>query len=244
MPKLIRQPAALAAFVLAALAATPSGAIDPGNLNLITFQNRTGGDIRYIFLSPGDSDYWGTDILGANRLLADDEDVGFYIHYPERCNEFDIFAVGQEEAFLVYGYEICDDEEAEVRLTRRNLDDEAPEFTFTTVTLANATDEEIWYLFFSPGDSDMWGVDQLDQATILAPGEALSVLLPIGESAVRYDVQAVDGKADSYTFYVEIEPGVDEFQFEIAPGDRDGGPDSGVASPPIARLGPPSLPPG
>jgi hypothetical protein len=50
MPKLIRQPAALAAFVLAALAATPSGAIDPGNLNLITFQNRTGGDIRYIFM--------------------------------------------------------------------------------------------------------------------------------------------------------------------------------------------------
>jgi len=206
---------------LAAVAAAPARAVDPANLNLITFENRTGDDIRYIFLSPGDSDYWGTDILGANRVLPDDTDLGFFIHYPERCNDFDIYAVGEEGAYLVYDYEICDGEPAEVRLRSRKLDDEPPAFNFTTVTIENATDVEIWYLFFSPGDSEMWGVDQLDRETILAPGDALSVLLPIGEETVRYDVRAVDADDDTYTFYVEIGPDEGEQVFSIVNTDID-----------------------
>jgi hypothetical protein len=208
-------------LLLAASALAPAHAVDPDNLNLITFKNRTGDDIRYIFLSPGDSDYWGTDILGATRVLPDDEELGFFIHYPERCNEFDIFAVGEAAAYLVYDYEICDGEPAEVRLTRRNLDEDAPEFTFTTVTIENATDYDIWYLFFSPGDSEMWGVDQLDRSTILTPGETLSVLLPVGEEPARYDVRAVDEDEDTYTFYVEIGADAGEQVFSIVNSDID-----------------------
>lgn len=204
------------------LVATPSLAIDPDNLNLITFENRTGDDIRYIFLSPSDSQHWGTDILGTTRVLHDDDDLGFFIHYPDRCNEFDIYAIGSsDQAYLVYGYEICDGEEADVRLTRRNLNDDAPEFDFTTVELANDTDYEIWYLFFSPGDSDMWGVDQLDRDTILNPGESVSLLLPAESNEVRYDVQAVDEDEDTYTFYVEISPKDDEQEFSIVNSDLD-----------------------
>ncbi len=208
--------------LVACLTAGTASAIDPDNLNLITFENRTGAEIRYIFLSPSDSQYWGTDILGSTRTLADNADLGFYIHYPERCNEFDIYAVGaRDEAFLVYNYEICDGTPAEVRLTRRNLDDEAPGFDYTTITIKNDTDYEIWYLFFSPGDSEMWGVDQLDKETILDPGEELSVLLPISNETVRYDVRAVDEDEDTYTFYVEVEPGSDEHVYSIVNGDLD-----------------------
>ena len=212
--------AATALFLM--LTAQTLPAVSPDELNLITFRNSTGEDITYIFLSPGDSEHWGTDILGSTRVLADDEELGFYIHYPDRCNEFDIYAVGgNEEAFLVYGFEICDDEEAEVEFTRRNLDAEAPDFEFTTVTIANDTDYEIHYLFFSPGDSQVWGVDQLDRETTMAPGESVSVLLPVGDAAVRYDVQAVDEDEDTYTFFVEIDPNLDEHTYSIVNSDID-----------------------
>jgi hypothetical protein len=209
-------------MLLSLLAAAPAGAVDPDNLNRITFENRTGDDIRYIFLSPSDSVYWGSDILGASRLLADDQDLAFYIHYPDACNEFDIYAISaSDEAYLVYGYEICDDKEATVRLTRRNLDEDAVAFSFTTVTIDNATDYDLWYIFFSPGDSNMWGVDQLDEATILTPGESYSVLLPVSDDVVRYDVRAIDEDRDSYTFFVEIEPDREAHFYSIENSDLD-----------------------
>jgi hypothetical protein len=212
----------LISTLLAMLAAVPAGAVDPDNLNLITFENRTGDDIRYIFLSPSDSIYWGSDILGSTRVLNNDQDLGFYIHYPDQCNEFDIYAISaSEEAYLVYGHEICDGEEAKVRLTRSNLDEEAVAFSFTTVTIENATDYDLWYIFFSPGDSNMWGVDQLDEETILSPGEVYSVLLPISDEVVRYDVRAVDEDQDTYTFFVEIDPEREEHFYSIENSDLD-----------------------
>ena len=208
--------------LLAVLAAAPASAVNPDNLNRITFENRTGDSIRYIFLSPSDSVYWGTDILGSTRVLADDNDLAFYIHYPDQCNEFDIYAVGSDDnAYLVYDHEICDGTEETIRLNQRNLDENAPSFDFTTVTIENDTSYELWYIFFSPGDSNMWGVDQLDEETILNPGEAVSLLLPIGDEAVRYDVRAVDEDDDTYTFYVEIDPDRDEHVYSIVNGDLD-----------------------
>lgn len=218
----IRAPILAVLTLGAGLLAVPSMAVNPENLNLITFQNRTGSDIRYIFLSPSDSQYWGTDILGSTRVLNDDEELAFYIHYPDRCNDFDIYAIGaDDEAFVVYGYEICDGKQAEVRLGRRDLKDDAASFDFASVEIANDTDYEIWYLFFSPGDSSMWGVDQLDKETILDPGESVSLLLPLTDAEVRYDVRAVDQDEDTYTFYVEIGPGNDEYLFSVVNSDLD-----------------------
>jgi hypothetical protein len=219
---LSRTPGRAALALCACLAAAPSWAVDPDELNLITFENRTGSDIRYVFLSPSDSSYWGTDILGSSRVLGNDEDVAFFIHYPAACNEFDIVAIASDgEAFVVYGYEICDGREAVVRLSEQDLNDDAPRFDFATIQIANDTDYEIWYLFFSPGDSDMWGVDQLDKDTILDPGESVRLLLPLTEESVHYDVRAVDEDEDTYTFYVEVGPAGNEYLFSITNGDLD-----------------------
>ncbi len=149
------------AMAIALVACAPRvEAVDPDNLNLITFDNQTGVSIQYLFLSPGDSRHWSTDILGSSRVLRDGEELGFFMHYPEACNEFDIYAVGSNDpAYLVFGHEICDGRESLVRLSRRDLADSAPDFDFSEVTLVNSTDYEILYLFFSPGDSSMWGVD-------------------------------------------------------------------------------------
>lgn len=208
--------------LLLLVCAGPAKAVDPDELNLITFQNRTGVTIQYLFLSPGDSRHWSTDILGSSRVLRDDDELSFYIHYPERCNDFDIYAIGDnDQAFLLYDYEICDDEEAKVRISRRDLSDSAPDFDFATVTIENGTDYDMWYVFFSPGDSSMWGVDQLDSETILEPGDSFSVLLPVSDESVRYDVRAVDEDEDTYTFYVEIDNDRDNYSFEIEMSDLD-----------------------
>lgn len=197
-------------------------AIEPENLNNITFQNGTGMAIEYVFLSPGDSEYWGTDILGANRVLDNGDSLGFFIHYPKRCNDFDIMAVAENrDAYTIYDYEICDGEEAVIQLSRHNLDETAPAFEFTEITLENQLSYEIWYMFFSPADSEMWGVDQLDENSVLAPGDSLSVLLPIGAREVRYDVQAVDQDEDTYTFYVELDNSKSSYLFAVEPADLD-----------------------
>lgn len=212
-----------AGVVLAIVLASPlTFAADPSGLNQITFENRTGDEIRYLFLSPGDSQFWGTDVLGASRTLADDQDVSFFIDYPSECNSFDIYAATTSgRAYLVYDHEICDGKAATVRFTRRNLDAEAVKFNYTIVNLKNDTRYEIQYLFFSPGDSNMWGVDQLDTTTTLSPGETLSMLLPLTKDVARYDVRAVDVDDDTYSFAVEIDPTLSEHNYPIEESDRD-----------------------
>ena len=58
--------AVAAALVLACAAS--AFAFNPDELNKITFQNTTGTKIEMIFLSPGDSEYWGPDIIGADYV--------------------------------------------------------------------------------------------------------------------------------------------------------------------------------
>ena len=51
---------------------------DSENLNLVTFTNRTAAVIEFIFLSPGDSEYWGPEILGSERTLDVGSSLGFF----------------------------------------------------------------------------------------------------------------------------------------------------------------------
>lgn len=211
-----------AILLLSIMGRAQAQGIDPANLNLITFHNETGGTIEYVFLSPGDSGHWSTDILGSHRVLDNRDSLGFYIHYPNRCDEFDIMAIGGNgNAFTLFDYQICDGREAHITLDQKSLDESAPELDLVEIVLENELNYEIQYLFFSPGDSIMWGVDQLDAHTILQPGQAVSVLLPVQDREVRYDVQAVDEDHDSYTFFVEVDNSRDRFTFEVEPQDID-----------------------
>ncbi len=197
-------------------------AIDPDDLNHITFHNDTGYDIKYLFLSPGDSGHWGTDILNAERWLYDGDSLAFFIYYPDECNTFDIKAIDEDnDSYIIWDYEICDSESAEIYLTLDQLSDSSDDLDLVTVNLSNDTDYDIWYLFFSPDDSKMWGVDQLDEQTILQPGETLSLLLPVTDQLVGYDVHAVDEDEDTYTFSVEVDDSTGEYYFSITYADLD-----------------------
>ncbi|MFW6288493.1 MAG: hypothetical protein ACOC2Q_01800, partial [Spirochaetota bacterium] len=165
----------LMAIALALLVTAGASGLDPSNLNRVTFVNSTGSDFVYLFFSPGDSEYWGADVLGTTRTLDDGEQVSFFIHYPEYSNEFDFLAIDEDgDAYIIWNYEISDAEPALIEVTLEDYEGGYDLPDLARVNLTNSTDYDMWYVMFSPGDSAMWGIDMLDDESILAVGETLS----------------------------------------------------------------------
>ena len=211
--------------VLVLLGASAAFAFDPDELNKITFQNSTGTKIEMIFLSPGDSQYWGPEIIGADYYLKDGGSIGYYVHYPNKSFTFDIMATDDKgNKFEVRDFVIADGKEANVTLTKKNLNQEAPDFTLATVHIQNNTGHELEYLFVSPNDSDAWGVDLLDENTTVANGDQHSFVLAVGKEKVKYNLMAVDENNDEYKFNMTIDPRTKkEFTWTIDTEDLDTG---------------------
>ncbi len=198
---------ALAAFILAVISAASVFAFDPDELNKITFVNATGTKIEMIFLSPGDSKFWGPDLIGADYILKDASSVSYYVHYPDKKFKFDIMATDdQGNKFEMRDFPIADGKEARVRITQSDLSDSAPDFKLATLEVQNNTGKEIEYLFISPSDSDAWGVDLLDAESTLSDGDSHSIVIPIGKDKVTYNLMAADENNDEYVFDVKIDP--------------------------------------
>ena len=195
--------------------------LNPDKLNSISFYNNTGFDIWYLFFSPGDSSEWGADILGSTRTLANGQELDFYLHYPERCNTFDFMAIDEEgDAYYIWDFEVCDGNEAFFEITLDNYDPTGSvNFEFAEVLVGNDTPYEMYFVFFSPSDSQMWGIDMLDAETTLEPGDALSLLVPVSASATSYDVRAVDEDFDDYAFRVEVDDSRESLSRPIQMGD-------------------------
>ncbi|MFW5741745.1 MAG: hypothetical protein ACOC2D_00595 [Spirochaetota bacterium] len=206
----------LVEVLLVTAVATATQAIDPTNLNRVTFVNKTGHDIVYLFFSAGDSAYWGADVLGTTRTLDDGERTGFYVHYPDTTNAFDFLAIDEDgRAYIIWEYEITDGETAVIEVTRGDLEGGYDLPTLATVDLINDTGYDIWYAFFSPGDSRMWGIDILDDETILESEETLSLYVPVTDTPTRYDFHGVDADEDAYEFYVELSDARSEYTYAI-----------------------------
>jgi len=211
----------LAAVVFAAVSVAAVFAFSPDELNKITFQNTTGGKIEMIFLSPGDSQFWGPDIIGADYFLKNGATLGYYVHYPDKSFKFDIMATDENgNKFEVRDFEMTDGKEASVNLTPRSLNSTAPDFTLATVHIENNTGHELQYLFVSPSDSDAWGVDLLDEETTVADGDEHRFVLAVGKERVKYNLMAVDENDDVYKFNLTIDPKAKkEFTWSIDPTD-------------------------
>jgi len=215
----------LAAAAFAAISAASVFAFNPDELNKITFQNTTGGKIEMIFLSPGDSKFWGPDIVGADYFLKSGATIGYYVHYPEKSFSFDIMATDENgNKFEVRDFLMTDGKEASVKFTPKSLNATAPDFTLATVHLENNTGFEVQYLFVSPSDSDAWGVDLLDEESTIADGDEHSFVLAVGKDKVKYNLMAVDENGDEYRFNMTIDPKAKkEFTWSIDPEDIEKG---------------------
>jgi hypothetical protein len=199
--------AIIAAVALVLIATASAFAFDPDELNKITFQNTTGTKIEMIFLSPGDSEFWGPDLIGADYVLKDGGSIGYYVHYPEASFKFDVLATDdQGNKFELRDLNLTDGKESIVKLTSKNLNDTSPDFTLFTLEVTNNTGYEIDYLFISPNDSDAWGADLLDEETTLADGDSHSIVIPVGKDKVKYNLMAADEYDDEYSFDLTLDP--------------------------------------
>ncbi len=207
---------------LVVLAAAAAFAFNPDELNKVTFQNKTGTKIQMIFLSPGDSDWWGPDLIGADYVMKDSSTLGYYVHYPDKSFKFDILAVDDKgDKFEVYDYVLTDGKEATISFTQKNLTGKADDFTLATVELTNTTGNEIEYLFISPEDSKAWGSDLLDSETTLADGDSHSVVIPVGDKETKYNIMAVDENNDEYQFTIKLAASKeDTYTYSIEPADK------------------------
>ncbi len=203
-------------IIIAIACAASAFAFDPEELNKITFTNSTGKAIQIIFLSPSDSEEWGPDIIGADYELSNGKSISYFVHYPDSTGDFDIVAVDEEgNAFELYDYTLTDGKAAAITFTKKNLNTSAEDLAYVTLYVENAIESEIHYLFISPADSEAWGVDLLDEETVLAPGDVASFIIPAGDSAVDYNVMGVDEEGNEYTFDITIDPKAGE-ELEVA----------------------------
>ena len=209
------------AILLCLIFGTGVFALDPDELNNVAIFNNSGGDIVYLFLSPGDSEYWGPDILGSERTLEHRSALGFYIHYPDACNTFDFMAIDSDgNAYVKWDVEICDESEATISITGQDLSDSPPEVEYISLEIVNNASYDMWFVFLSPADSNMWGVDLLDEESILEAGASAEFLVPIGSQKGTYDFLGVDEDNDDYRFSLEIDPAEgDELFVEITDDD-------------------------
>jgi hypothetical protein len=217
---MIRKGILVAAF-LAGLGLVAASAFDPDSLDKVTFKNSTGTKIEMIFLSPGDSDYWGPDLVGADYVMKDNSTLGFYVDYPDETFKFDILAVDDKgNQFEVYDYELGTGKDQLVSFTKKNSTGAAPDFKLANLSLTNNTGYEIEYLFVSPEDTDAWGADLLDEETTLADGDTHNIVIPVGEDKVKYYVMAADEDNDEYQFSFTIDPAKKtEYKFTIDESD-------------------------
>ena len=206
----------LTIFILIAL---QSFAFDEEALNLVYFENLTSNTIEFIFLSPGDSEYWGPDLLNAEEVLGAGETLGFYLLYPNDCDDFDILAVDENgSTMIIYDYTICDEEEEFIQFVKKDFRDEPPDFELVTIYISNDT-IPIYYLFISPKDSALWGSDFLDKDTILESDGYFSLLFPASEELTAYNLMAIDEDGDRYQFNFDVGLESDEYVFSIEVGD-------------------------
>jgi hypothetical protein len=114
-------------------------------------------------------------------------------------------AIDEEgNTFVLFDQLVSDESEEVIFITEDNLKDENPGMQLLEVQFENQTEYEMFYLFISPSDSEMWGVDMMDDEQTLMSFDTLSLLAPYGDSEVSYDVLCVDSDNGEYQFSLNV----------------------------------------
>lgn len=180
-------------------------AFDASDLNKLTIVNATGAQINYLFISPGDSENWGPDMLGTD-VLANNSNVSYFMHYPESTGAFDVLAIDtSNRRYEVRNYTLRDGTAGSIRLTASNrTTTQAPQVV--NVTVNNKTGYSMTYMFFSPNDSSMYGADILGDSKTLGDGESHTFGILKTSGSVKYDFWSIDEDGDEYKFTYTVNP--------------------------------------
>lgn len=180
--------------------------------------NNTGSDIVYLFVSPGDSAHWGPDLLDSESYLENGDSHEFLVDFDGSSAKFDIMLVTDDDESYVKWNHTLSGKTARVVINASHYDGDV-DLEFAQVTFVNDTGFEIYYLFFSPEDSAIWGPDILRSDVTLEDGMEYSFFVPVS-GPVNFNVKAVDEDDDTYTFDISLDVD-DEVYYAIDLADLD-----------------------
>ncbi|KGE73588.1 hypothetical protein [Spirochaeta lutea] len=196
----------------------------PQELNRVTVANETGMAIRHLYSSPADSDLWGPDLITGLDTLDYGEMRSFFVHYSSACARFSFLAEDISGGmYLVEDVQICNGDESLVMVSQADgVDDRGALWagaSVVRVVLTNSVIRELWYLFFSPRESKMWGVDILDDISTLPVGASRVYYLLVPEAGGEYDILGFDEVDRAVVKRVEITPDQETVYLELSEDD-------------------------
>lgn len=164
--------------------------------------NQTGVDIAQIYISAADVDNWEEDLLGADEILPDGNEVRIRFSPDEDADVWDLRVVDEEGTAIDFaGLELS----GITRVTLKFEDGEPTAETEAAVsrldfTLVNKTGVDIAQVFVSASDVDNWEEDLLGAEEILADGGRLNVRFTPGAAAELWDIRVVDEEGTAIDF--------------------------------------------
>lgn len=208
-------------LVLAVMSGSAIGAF-LDELNILNIENRTGSSIRHLSVTPGDSRHRGANVLRASGPLPAGTTSAYFIHYPDTCGPFDILAVTESgRRYFLKSFQVCDGKAALAQISTKHEAGAALSEDLVTVTFENSTGQPLTSLFFTPGDSNTWGVDYVGATETVGLGGELSLQLPRPATSLEFAVRAVDRRQRTYSFSVEIPASKSRIVFEVLAEDID-----------------------
>ncbi len=159
----------------------------------VTIENQTGTELWYIYMSPSSSDYWEEDVLGEDGILYDDEsiEVSFYDEY---CyyQYWDIMVEDAYENQLSWEeLDLWKYNSISLDLTENGIEINLDTTYTPDFTVYNDTDEDIYYMYAAPNDSDYWEEDILGDDLLLA-GDSYHVTLSGYTGVLSWDFMVED----------------------------------------------------
>jgi hypothetical protein len=194
---------------------------DTSQLATVRLANNTGKTIMSIHVSPSDSSQWGPDLLDASQTLANGSSHEFVVLSNSASASYDILLIDSDGySYTKMGQNISRSRTNTFAFARGDRGS-VENLATVTVSLKNGLDGyEIIYLFFSPSDSEHWGPDVLPSTVTLSDGKTHSFLVPV-DGVITFNVRAIDEDGDSYSFDIDLKPGMRNANWTIDLTDMD-----------------------
>lgn len=151
------------------------GSTQGGGPRGVTFTNKYGEAVYYLYLRPHGSTDWGADRLGSSNALSNDEAVT--IEVAEMANGtcvFDVRGTDLSGNDLVVAQNLNFCQSNAWTIDPRSTGGGSS----STITLTNRYGETIYYLYFRLSGTSDWGADRLGSSNALSADEVVTIDLP------------------------------------------------------------------
>jgi hypothetical protein len=179
---------------------------NPAEFKPLDVTNNTGENLHFLFISPGDSENWAPDALGAGYPFSNGDTLGMEIHYPEKCGSLNIAAISDTgNTYVLSNYNIGDSISTVITLDKSMLSETTTAVeNVINVSIDNTIGPPLSNFFISPADSAMFGIDLLGYGKAEVFGSVMEFRILPGKGTVKYDVLAIDNYKKHYSLKIDL----------------------------------------